>query len=90
MKCDIRSWGERIVTCDKEPIGNCANCNFAWNYLGLVGPGSFISELKRCDYHRNGKVLSAEIEFTDGDPIMYTCRIENGKYFHLEEPNQVK
>ena len=85
MKCEICSSGDEEVICTKYPIGDCGNCGCAWNYMSLMGPGTFSLKLSRYDTERVGKELVATVEFNDNDPKTYTCRIKAGKYIHLEE-----
>jgi len=84
MICNIQSFGFESKPCTKEPEGDCANCNVAFNYMSLFGPGTFLSKLERMDTIRNGKVLECECKFDDGDPKVYVSSIENGVYTHLK------
>lgn len=84
MVCDIQSFGFEEKFCNKEPQGDCANCNIAFNYMCLFGPGAFAARLERMDTVRNGKTLECECKFDDGDPIIYVSSIAEGKYIHLK------
>lgn len=82
MKCDLKSWGGKEVDCGMTPYGDCANCQTAWNYLNLFGPGSFSSKLSSMTTERVGKDLVATVMFNDGDPTVYKYAIADGKYIH--------
>lgn len=85
MKCEIRSWGQQKVDCDSIPIGNCADCGRAWNYLSLSGPGLFSLMLSFMTTERVGQNLISTVVFNDGDPTVYKCMIVGGKYIHLQK-----